>query len=299
MIVGGALNPFEQTAIDVLDLRDETRNCSYIYDIKTHGYPNPAVGLLNGNKMIGCFINECFLLDENVPKIQDLTIDRILSTSITVNGKYLWLTGGSNLEPLGTTTIVTFSNSPINGPSIAPVEESHCLVHISQWEIMIIGGDPDAEGQNVYFFNTQTNTTRPGVSMPNERSGQMCAAFYSQYHQNQLVVAVTGGETTEATDFYIVSEERWESGPDLPESISKASAIPSVDMNGMILLGGERDFEADTFAIELICTKIECYWKKRRYVLDTYRVGATAIRVPAEFVKCHFEILRFKPPIIL
>ena len=160
MIVGGAINPFEQTKIDVLDLRDETRNCSYIYDIKTPGYPNPAVGLLNGNKMIGCFVNECFLLDENDQKIADLSIDRVLSTSITVNGKYLWLTGGSNLEPLGSTEIVTFSNSPINGPSIAPVEESHCLVHISQWEIMIIGGDPDVNGQNVYFFNTQTNTTR-------------------------------------------------------------------------------------------------------------------------------------------
>ena len=85
--------------------------------------------------------------------------------------------------------------------------------------------------------------------MPNERSGQMCAAFYSQFHQNQLVVAVTGGETTDATDFYIVSEERWESGPELPENLSKASAVPSVDMNGMILLGGERNFEQDTFAI--------------------------------------------------
>ena len=51
MIVGGALDPFEgfgqpETKIDVLDLRDETRNCSFIHDIKTLGTPNPAVGIL-------------------------------------------------------------------------------------------------------------------------------------------------------------------------------------------------------------------------------------------------------------
>ena len=303
MIVGGSLDPFEGfgepgTSIDVLDLRDETRNCSYIHDIKTFGYPNPAVGLLNGDKMIGCFINECFLLDENPAKIHDLSVDRVLSTSISVNGKYLWLTGGSNLDPVGSTEIVTFSNSPITGPSIAPVEESHCLVHTSPSEIMIIGGDPGENGQNVYFFDTKTNVTRPGISMPNERNGQMCAAFYSQFHGNQLVVAVTGGEGTTKTDFYIVSEDRWEAGPELPESISKASAVPSVDMNGMILLGGERNFQPDTFSIELICSKTECYWRKRRYVMDSYRVSATAIRVPSEFVKCHVEILRFKPPIL-
>ena len=51
MIVGGALDPFEgfgqpATKIDVLDIRDETRNCSFIHDIKTLGTPNPAVGIL-------------------------------------------------------------------------------------------------------------------------------------------------------------------------------------------------------------------------------------------------------------
>ena len=76
-----------------------------------------------------------------------------------MNGKYLWITGGS--DSLGSTEIVTFSNSPINGPSIAPAEQGHCLVQISPEEIMIIGGDPDQNGRNVHFFNTITNTTRP------------------------------------------------------------------------------------------------------------------------------------------
>ena len=132
--------------------------------------------------------------------------------------------------------------------------------------------------------------------MPNERFDQMCTAFYSDKHNGQLVVAVTGGTTTLATDFYIISEDRWETGPDLPESLWQASAIPSIDFKGMLLLGGQREFDPQIFALELICDSMRCLWSRRNFVLDSYRIGATAIRIPSRFVKCNFEILSFKPP---
>ncbi len=254
--------------------------------------------------------------------VKRLRTARYDSSSIVVdNGQTLWVTGGRDYgdKVFKSTELISPESNPNpkqelvsfrirKGPDLPLNLHSHCLVKLSSTTAMLIGGN---NGPNnikptriTHFIDipstkkNQENLREPvsGPNMKTDRLEHICGAMKEA--EGRLVVVVAGGSNEDgiviSTEILVDSGkgnnklrigDRWDFGPDLPESIGKAAAVTSPPDGKSLLVVGKRSGSLDSFIFRLEQKRNNWRWTRLSQKLQMGRSSMVAILVPDSFCR--------------
>ena len=183
-----------------------------------------AVGGLIGDTILICgggdqddSSDECYKLDQQTATfVTNMTAKRKYASSIVVNQKILWVTGGwsSDLDsPLASTEYIT-SKGSTPGPELPLAISAHVMVAINNDFSMLIGGETDKETiASTYFYDHKEHIWISGPNMNSARRWHAAGIVTDQGTREKLIVASGGdiyGIKLDSTEIFY--DDKWNQG---------------------------------------------------------------------------------------
>ena len=216
------------------------------------GHPTVCGGY---SSMVG-YSNECFVYRNNIWTNESfhLTSVRADTSSIIVDDEMIWITGGidgrGNASTYKTSDLIFSSGAVKYGVEMPEYIAYHCTAKVNSTHIFIAGnGYWDGYKHNAYLVDTSANpfafTKLP--PMLHSRWASACAVIDvpNEHHEisaGSRLFVVGGWDYPSSSEMYIISEDRWINGPDLPRDFSAGGYVTYPDERGFILVGGSTIF---------------------------------------------------------
>lgn len=296
---------------EVIDLQNPGNQCD---DLGNHTKEVFAAsgGMLNGTYPLVCGgvygFKECSILGYDLDPVY-LKEDRSFASSVMVrfdNGyeiqDVLWITGGENPQPTGTSEFVFMFNGTLNtieGPRLPVNVLGHCMIALNENTFMLIGGG------NAYEYDTNTtfiirpkdvknNTTLnedwiegPKLEIP--RRVHACGIVNVP---GTKYAVVSGGASTlsrQSVEFLDINDMQrgWFPGPYLPKPLLAHSMVSTE--NSLVVIGGVDNFDEDSVSkdlFELSCLESGCQWREMEPKMKVGRSHMVAMMVPDDLTNC-------------
>ena len=254
-------------------------------------------GLLNQKQLMFCgggrsgkILDQCYIYgqEERFKKGPKMQTKRFLASSVVINNRTLWVTGGvtyegefkpENLKEVQTTELITLDKSEPGPELIHMPVKGHCLIPVSETSALLTGGMRSLGDKRIvvtkhtYFYDFRAKEWSRGPWLTYSRFGHGCAAFQIRGRQ---IFAVAGGRgkfksTGKSVEFFDPDNSiKWVQGPALPEKMINFALLPSLDNQGLITAGS---FSSRN-VFEMTCLNVNsCQWRvkmKTNYLRDGY-----------------------------
>ena len=228
---------------------------------------------------------------------------RLMSGSILITKKNgaeqkLWVTGGynvytgSNNKKLSKTSeyVSTVKTLASQGPDLPLKLGSHCMAHVNQSTIVILGGSGDKPlaGFSWIFVDIDNKVLSQELKLSRERSGHSCGQVSVG---GQKVVVMAGGGRN-STELMIPNQDgsfTWKDGPDLPHFVTDGPSVSLSNGNFLLVGGAIHMLRSLHYIMQLSCPTEEiqdCLWTKLDQELFVGRGSHLAMMVPRNFVPC-------------
>ena len=217
----------------------------------------------------------------------------------------LWITGGEDPQPTGTSEVVQLNNGSLlvfPGPNL-PIEVlGHCIIALNDTEVphrekmfMMIGGyNPYMlDTSRTFFFSERSGWTEgPGLITP--RRAHACGLL-NVNDTNERFVIVTGGVSErssrrphQSTEFLNLDhiDNGWIPGPDLQKPLYAHSMVSTGD--SIFVLGGiEGEYVAteNEEIFEFVYSN-GLGWRKMDQKLNNGRSNMVAMMIPDYLANC-------------
>ena len=195
----------------------------------------------------GRWSSECFSLLFNrkdwfrAPDVPSMNTKRLGANGLTLGkNKEWWMIGGHDGNGLITSIEIrgsdgVWANSSTELPSIL---NNPCIVSINENQFLVMGGKNDMGIlASVYLYDQSTNVWERKQDMAGARQEHACT-----FKEEEKKVIVAGGQGTNSellssSEIYDISQNSWETGPNLPIATRGAKMI-TVD-NEVYHIGGQ------------------------------------------------------------
>jgi len=238
-------------------------------------YTSGGVQMCGGQTSKEYVTSSCYLLTSSGYKpMQGLLNPRKGAASIETPLGW-WVTGGyDDYTRLDSTELWSNKESPVRLPYGRM--EGHCLVNVSQSEILLTGGSTGNYLPNTYLYNTDLGG-RLRETEGFSRIGDMKTP--RRYHGcsviNDSVVFVAGGEGSgRETEYLDLATLTWVPGPELPVSVGPAQMI------GSLLIGRSKIFKLEELGTS---TDRQWQWVEKVEKLKNYRRWQRSFVVSKDF----------------
>ena len=284
---------------EVIDLRNPTNQCDNFGNYTNEVFAASG-GLLNGTYPLICggaySFGECSILGSNMSVY--LKEKRSFAASVVFNNNSLWITGGEDPQPTGTSEFVTLADGNLynyEGPRLPVNVLGHCMLALNETTFMLTGGG------NSYEFETNTTLLMqeywiegPRLEIP--RRVHACGILNAPNGTRYAVVSggasVLSQQSVEFLDLDRM-ELGWFPGPYLPKPLYAHSMVATE--NSLVVIGGlektngddDEDGVVSKDLFELTCKEGgQCQWREMEQKLQIGRSNMVAMMVPDHLTSC-------------
>ncbi len=272
--------------------------------------------VLCGGRSQGIVIADCFQLGSNEEEpLGRLLLSRHDAASVVIrDGTTLWVTGGRKMDQaLDSTELLELSSNAddgsetlINQASSSPTTlpypmSSHCLQVVGGNTVILYGGASFEIG--LIFSSSwlaENSDSQPvswmeGASMAEARYDHMCGVIKTS--EEAVIVVAAGGivdfsdKWTSTVKFLFVEENSdsaindWQSGPNLPVTLSQAASATTPDQRRLFVAGGRMSNLLDSlyvFCLRCLDEVNGCEWVKTEAEIWKGRSSSFAIIIPPD-----------------
>ena len=182
--------------------------------------------LICGGITNGITSDVCYTLDRHkATNLTKMLVKRVHSTSIILDSKHLWVTGGLDLE----TELVHSSSELVNveytfpGPELPRPLYMHAIVSIEEDETMVVGGvnsnrtTTDSDLTHIYNHRMKRWTNGPTLNI--ERHSHAAFIVTDLATEERLVIAAGGFHGVSINSTEILIDNIWNIGNNLFKTV--------------------------------------------------------------------------------
>lgn len=223
---------------------------------------------------------------------------------------FLWITGGC--PGYNTSVVVQPDGKVEEGPDLPFGANLHCVTWVDpKHGVLVVYGTG-----NTYFYRFDTDRWTKAPKLLHGRWAHSCATFRSQYHQDRVVVMVSGGvvegtisNSTEIYDpsnsygwnflegdiintFNTFMKVRHKSrlclGVGMPKALHGHNMVRTPAGDGVIVLGGINGYDGEQqFLYQMTCYQDGCIWDKMKGAQMSFpRTDFVSMLIPDSWSNC-------------